>query len=70
MFVYIETIKKLRPKVAILENVKGIILGNARAYSKEIVKSLTSAGYDVQVFMLNAASMGIPQKRESILCLP
>lgn len=66
VFVYIETIKKLRPKVAILENVKGIILGNARAYSKEIVKSLSSAGYDVQVFMLNAASMGIPQKRERV----
>lgn len=66
VFVYIETIKKLRPKVAILENVKGIIMGNARAYAKEIVKSLSSVGYDVQGFMLNAASMGIPQKRERV----
>ncbi|RHR75555.1 DNA (cytosine-5-)-methyltransferase [Bacteroides sp. AF16-49] len=66
VFVYIDTIKKLKPKVAILENVKGIILGNAMAYAKEILKSLNIIGYDVQVFLLNAASMGIPQKRERV----
>ena len=64
VFVYIDTIKKLKPKVAILENVKGIILGNAMAYAKEILKSLNIIGYDVQVFLLNAASMGIPQKEK------
>lgn len=66
VFVYCETIMKLRPKVFILENVKGIILGNAKVYSKEIVKRLTDAGYVVQVFLLNAASMGVPQKRERV----
>lgn len=66
VFVYCETIKKLRPKVFILENVKGIIQGNAKAYSKQIVKTMTEAGYNVQVFMLNAASMGVPQKRERV----
>ena len=66
VFVYIETIKKLQPKVAILENVKGIVLGNARAYAKEMIKAINLAGYDVQVFQLNAASMGVPQKRERV----
>lgn len=66
VFVYCETIKKLRPKVFILENVKGIIQGNAKAYSKQIVKTMTDAGYTVQVFLLNAASMGVPQKRERV----
>lgn len=78
VFIYIDTICKLRPKVAILENVKGIIQGNARAYSKEIVKRVQKIGYDVQVFLLNSASMGIPQKRERVfficrrkdLCFP
>lgn len=78
VFVYIETINKLQPKVAILENVKGIVLGNARAYAKEMVKAIKLAGYDVQVFQLNAASMGLPQKRERVfficrrkdLCFP
>jgi len=66
VFVYCETIKKLRPKVFILENVKGIIQGNAKAYSKKIVQTMTAAGYTVQVFLLNAASMGVPQKRERV----
>ena len=66
VFVYCETIKKLRPKVFLLENVKGIIQGNAKAYSKQIVRTMTEAGYNVQVFMLNAASMGVPQKRERV----
>lgn len=66
VFVYCDTIIKLQPKVFILENVKGIIQGNAKVYSKNIVKKMTEAGYDVQVFCLNAASMGVPQKRERV----
>ena len=66
VFVYCETIKKLRPKVFLLENVKGIIQGNAKVYSKQIVRTMTEAGNNVQVFMLNAASMGVPQKRERV----
>jgi DNA (cytosine-5)-methyltransferase 1 len=64
VFVYCETIKKLMPKVFILENVTGILRGNAKAYSKEIGEMMENAGYKVQVFQLNAASMGVPQKRE------
>ncbi len=66
VFVYCDTIIKLKPKVFLLENVKGIIQGNAKHYSKEIVSKMTAAGYKVQVFMLNAASMGVPQKRERV----
>lgn len=66
VFVYCDTIIKLKPKVFILENVKGIIQGNAKSYSKAIVKKMTEAGYKVQVFLLNAASMGVPQKRERV----
>jgi len=66
VFVYVETIKKLQPKVALLENVKGLIQGNAKVYAKEIQKRFTEAGYNVQLFLLNAASMGVPQKRERV----
>ena len=66
VFVYIETIAKLKPKVCLLENVKGIIQGNAKWYSKQIVSRLNEIGYEVQVFCLNAASMGVPQKRERV----
>lgn len=66
VFVYCDTIIKLQPKVFLLENVKGIIQGNAKVYSKAIVQKMTKAGYTVQVFCLNAASMGVPQKRERV----
>lgn len=64
VFTYVDTIAKLRPKVAILENVKGLLAGNAKAYAKEIVQRLREHGYTVQVFLLNAATMGVPQMRE------
>ena len=66
VFVYCDTIKKLKPKVAILENVSGLIKGNAKAYTKKIFKQLNSIGYRVQLFALNAASMGVPQIRTRV----
>jgi len=66
VFVYCETIKKLQPKVFILENVKGIIQGNAKAYSRKIAETMTEAGYVVQVFCLDASTMGVPQRRERV----
>jgi DNA (cytosine-5)-methyltransferase 1 len=66
VFEYCNTIIKLQPKVFLLENVKGIILGNAKAYSKKIIQTMEQAGYKVQIFLLNGASMGVPQRRERV----
>ena len=65
-FDYIKLAKKLQPKVVIAENVKGLIQGNAKSYVKKIKKGFEEAGYKVQLFLLNAASMGVPQKRERV----
>ncbi len=65
VFVYCETILKLKPKVFLLENVKGLIQGNAKLYVKQIIQKL-SKDYNVQIFLLNSASMGVPQKRERV----
>ena len=66
VFEYVRTIEKLQPKVALLENVKGLITGNAKVYAKNLKTAFEAAGYRVQVFLLNAASMGVPQKRERV----
>lgn len=63
-FVYADLVAKLRPKAFISENVAGLIKGNARAYVTGILKKFRSIGYDVQVFLLNAMYMGVPQSRE------
>jgi len=65
-FDYIELTKKLQPKVVIAENVKGMLFKNAKGYTKQILREFDEAGYRVQLFLLNAASMGVPQKRERI----
>lgn len=64
VFVYCDTIAKLMPRCFILENVAGIVRGNARSYCRRICKRLDDAGYRVQVFLLNAATMGVPQTRQ------
>lgn len=66
VFEYVKTIKKLQPKVALLENVDGLIKGNAKAYAKKIFHQFTKAGYQVQLFVLNAATMGVPQRRKRV----
>jgi len=65
-FHYIDLVRKLQPKVVVAENVKGIILGNAKGYVKQIINLFNVSGYDVQLFLLNGASMGLPQKRERV----
>lgn len=65
-FEYIKAVDKLRPKIFIAENVKGLLLGNAKGYVAEILNRFKTIGYDVQIFLLNAALMGVPQKRERV----
>ena len=65
-FEYIALAKRLRPKVVVAENVKGLLLGNAKGYVAEILAAFREAGYSVQVFLLDSSRMGVPQRRERV----
>lgn len=65
-FDYLNLVNRLRPKVAIAENVKGLITGNAKGYAKLIMARFREIGYRPQAFLLNAANCGVPQKRERV----
>ena len=65
-FEFIDVAERLQPKVIVAENVKGIVQGNAKGYVNEIIKRLSAIGYDTQIFLLNAAFMGVPQRRERV----
>jgi DNA (cytosine-5)-methyltransferase 1 len=65
-FEFIKTVDNFKPKVVIAENVKGLISGNAKSYVIKIKKEFEKVGYSVQLFLLNAATMGVPQKRERV----
>lgn len=65
-FDFLSLAERLKPKVVVAENVKGMLKGNARAYCRAIMERLDKAGYDAQLFLLNAAFMGVPQARERV----
>lgn len=65
-FHFIDVAERLQPKVVVAENVKGLITGNAKGWVNRIVSAFDDAGYDVQIFLFNAARMGVPQKRERV----
>ena len=65
-FDFIDLAKKLQPKVVVAENVKGLLMGSAKAYVRRIYKELDEAGYYVQHWLLDASKMGVPQKRERV----
>jgi DNA (cytosine-5)-methyltransferase 1 len=65
-FDYLDLVERLKPKVAIAENVKGMILGNAKGYTKMVMARFREIGYRPQLFLLNAADCGVPQRRERV----
>ena len=65
-FVFLDTVAKLTPKVVIAENVPGLVKGNAKGYVNLILKRFAELGYDVQMFLLNGATMDVPQARHRV----
>ena len=65
-FDFIDLAEKMQPKIVIAENVKGMLQGHAKWYTREVVRRFEKLGYKCQVFLLNAATMGVPQKRERV----
>ena len=65
-FDYLDIVEKLHPKVVIAENVKWLIIGNAKWYLKLIHERFDEIWYKVQIFLLNWATMWLPQKRERV----
>lgn len=65
-FDWLDLVEHLKPKVAIAENVKGMLQGNAKGYCKLIMERFKATGYNAQLFLVNAADCGVPQKRERV----
>lgn len=65
-FEFLDVAELLKPKIIVAENVKGMLVGNAKGYINLIIKRFEEIGYDVQIFLLNSAVMGVPQRRERV----
>ena len=62
-------VKILRPRMFIVENVKGLLSGKLsreRRALKEFIEQITKLGYKTKHFLLQAADYGAPQWRERV----
>ena len=65
-FHFLDFANKIKPKVIIAENVKGLIMSKAKNYARKILAYYKSIGYHVQVFLLNSKFMQVPQARQRV----
>ena len=65
-FIFIDTVAKLKPKCVIMENVEGLIKGEAWKYVQQIYKQFADTGYKVRHWLLKGEQMGVPQKRHRV----
>lgn len=66
-FEFARILYEIQPKVFIAENVKGLTVGTAIGYFKEILRRLRSCGYRVEARIVDASRCGVPQKRQRLI---
>lgn len=64
--VFLDAVNRIRPKIAIVENVRGLIFRN-KEYLRQVVFELERFGYIVYVELVNAAWYGAPQNRQRVV---
>ena len=65
---FISAIKKIRPKIWIFENVRGVLYRN-KEYFTSSMKRLAKLGYHVSIDVINCADYGVPQNRERVIAV-
>ena len=65
-FDFIDLAKELQPKIVIAENVKGLMIGEAKNYMRRIYAEFEEAGYFVCHTLIDASTLGVPQRRERV----
>lgn len=66
--IFIDAIKKLKPKIFMFENVRGLLYSN-KWYFELILAELRKLGYIIEYKLLNAVNYGVPQNRERLFVL-
>jgi site-specific DNA-cytosine methylase len=64
--IFLDAVKRLRPKIAIIENVRGLLFRN-KTYLRQTAKELERFGYTVDARLMNTVHYGVPQKRERVV---
>lgn len=72
VYSYLDVVNKIQPKVFLFENVTGIKSSKAYDGSKVIdnlKKAFEDIGYHINIYTLNAADYGVPQKRKRVFII-
>ncbi len=72
VYSYLDVVNKIQPKVFLFENVTGIKSSKASDGSKVIdnlKKAFEDIGYHINIYTLNAADYGVPQKRKRVFII-
>ncbi len=64
--IFIAAIEKIKPKLWIFENVRGLMFRN-KQYLEQTVDKLRVLGYDVEPHLVNFSKYGVPQNRERLI---
>lgn len=62
----VEVVSRIRPKIFVAENVKGLLMKHNEKSLKQILIDFRALGYDVTYQLYNAADYGVPQTRERV----
>lgn len=65
-FETIHLANKIKPKVCVFENVKGLLQEKNKWYIEQIYSQFSSIGYKIVHHLINCADLGVPQKRERV----
>jgi DNA (cytosine-5)-methyltransferase 1 len=68
---FMRLVMELQPKYFVMENVKGLTIGNHKQFLDEIIAEFENKGYEIRYpySVLNACNYGVPQHRERLFLL-
>ena len=66
--IFIDAVKKLKPKIFLFENVRGLLYTN-KWYFELVIEELKNLGYIIDYRLLNAVDFGVPQNRERLFVI-
>ena len=66
---FVQIVKKIKPKVILMENVEGILTLNKERTYKSIQESFKVLGYKFTGHKMHAVKFGVPQKRKRVIII-
>jgi DNA (cytosine-5-)-methyltransferase len=63
---FIKILKDKKPKFFVAENVSGMLAEKHKGAVQNFIKMFKEAGYDVNLYLVNAADYGVPQDRKRV----